>query len=67
MVRTQGLKFSDSGLFLSSAFRQLFSSLARHASGQLVDFALVGSPVSFLLNKSLPSNCFVKFEGDVSN
>ena len=54
---------TSTGLFLSSAFRQLFSSLARHASGQLVDFALVGSPVSFLLNKSCQSNFFVKFEG----
>lgn len=35
-----------------AAVRQLFSSLARHASGQLADFALVESPVSFLLNKS---------------
>ena len=35
-----------------AAVRQLFTSLARHASGQLVDFTLVGSPVSFLLNKS---------------
>lgn len=46
-----------------AAVRQLFTSLARHASGQLVDFTLVGSPVSFLLNKSCQSNCFVKFEG----